>query len=446
MTVLLALAMGSCGDDGPSLDEIATRVARKENLADLRATAVAGRASLSATSTASAAAAAAAPASIPLATATATPQLFPGPSLVWERRFDAPDLQVGPGSLALDDMGNLYAVGGIGVALPGQTYSGGITDVFVRKYNSQGEELWTRQFGTSGHDSASVAVDGAGDVYLAGVVSGALPGHPLVGGDTDLFARKYDSEGNELWTRQLGTQGAGPAGLGEVYGQLRKLDREGNERWAREFGTQAADESRSVAVDGMGNPYVSGMTRGTFPGQTPSGGRFDSFLRKYDSEGNELWTRQFGPSFEQGLALDRAGNPYVVGRAQAALTGQTFLGGRSDAFVRKYDGEGRELWTRQLGTGAGDNLNALVVGHAGAAYGVGEVGAPLRGHRFKGGRTDSFMRKYDSEGTELWTLQFGVPGDDTAFAVVVDGKGNIYVVGRAGQGPAAEFYLRKYTE
>src|SRR5439155_1266491 len=139
-----------------------------------------------------------------------------------------------------------------------QTSAGGV-DAFLRKYDAAGNTLWTRQFGTSADDLAdAVAVDGTG-VYMAGFTGGTLPGQTSAGG-VDAFLRKYDSSGNVLWTRQ--------------------------------FGTSAYDSAVAIAADGT-SVYVAGFTGGTLLGQTSAGG-YDAFLRKYDSSGNVLWTRQFG--------------------------------------------------------------------------------------------------------------------------------------------------------
>ena len=64
-----------------------------------------------------------------------------------------------------------------------------------------------RQFGTTAEDMARrVAVDGTGNVYVAGHTDGALPAQTSAGG-TDAFVRKYNASLNLVWTRQFGTQG-----------------------------------------------------------------------------------------------------------------------------------------------------------------------------------------------------------------------------------------------
>ncbi|MGH2829641.1 MAG: SBBP repeat-containing protein, partial [Actinomycetota bacterium] len=132
-------------------------------------------------------------------------------------------------------------------ALPGQT-SSGFSDSFLRGYDASGTAIWTRQFGTASIDQAfGVAVDGPGNVYVAGLAYGALPGQTS-SGFGDAYLRRYDASGAVIWTRQ--------------------------------FGTPNHDYALGVAVDGPGNVYVSGYTDGTLPGQTASGGG-DAFALKW---------------------------------------------------------------------------------------------------------------------------------------------------------------------
>jgi hypothetical protein len=113
--------------------------------------------------------------------------------------------------------------------------------------------------------------------------------------------------------------------------------------WTRQFGTRQADEVQAVALDGSGNAYVVGWTFGTLPGQA-SAGTLDAFVRKVDPGGNELWTRQFGSwdsDFARSVAVGPYGDVYVVGETDGTLPGQHSAGGR-DAFIRRYDPDGTE--------------------------------------------------------------------------------------------------------
>jgi hypothetical protein len=397
----------------------------------------------------------------------------------WNSQFGG----IAPGSTsstatATDTNGNIFVVGSLAAdnVLPGQANAGGV-DVFVRKYNSVGGELWTQQFGTSSKDVvAGMSVDGSGNVYIVGSTLGTLQGH-VSGGSYDAFVRKYSSTGSEVWTRQFGTNSSDHAagisvdGSGNVYvvgstsgalagqasagGQdafVRKYSSTGSEVWTRQFGTSSSDSATGTSVDGSGNVYIAGHTPGALAGQASAGGQ-DAFVRKYSSTGSELWTRQFGTSSSDsatGTSVDGSGNVYVIGHASGALTGQTRVGGQ-DTFVRKYSSTGSELWTRQFGTSTSDWATGVSVDVTGNVYVVGHTSGTLPGQASAGGQ-DAFVRKYSSTGSELWTRQFGTSSSDSATGTSVDGSGNVYVVGHtsgalAGQTRVGgqDTFVRKYS-
>jgi hypothetical protein len=268
-------------------------------------------------------------------------------------------------TLALGPQGEVYVAGEVDGELPGQI-SRGNSDAFVRKYDSSGNEIWTCQFGTSEIDAAyGVAIGHQGEVYVAGVTMGALPGYIFAGGWGDVFVTKYDSSGNEIWTRQFGTDvsdiafglAAGPqceiyvtgwtggtlpgqtsAGSGDGF--VRKYDSNGDEIWTCQFGSDGNDFARAAAIAPQDGVYVAGETDGTFPGQTFAG-IVDAFAVGYDSHGNEILTCEFGTSeieseygHQVGVAAGPHGEVYVTGWSEGAFLGQTSAGWR-DAFVVK---------------------------------------------------------------------------------------------------------------
>lgn len=391
-----------------------------------------------------------------------------GQTVEWTRQFGSP-LNEALRGIAFDATGNVYVTGDTQGTLPGETSAGG-TDAFVRKYDAGGEVVWTRQFGTAGNEfvgivSGGIAVGDEG-VYIGGYTNGAFPGHANAGG-FDAFLRKYDTDGNEMWTDQFGTPGfddihdvavdsdsddddgeddadEGRTGIyvaGSVIGQLpgqtwgggsdgfvRRYDSDGNVVWTRQFGTAAGEHPNAIAFDSTG-VYVVGTTDGTMPGEVSAGG-VDAFVQRYTRAGDLKWTRQFGTAavdIPQSVAAD-GGGIYVVGGTDGALPGQTSAGLR-DAFVRKYNPGGHEKWTRQFGTPGFDQ--ALGVSSQGQALVVGgAVSGPLPGQTYAGGVRDAFVRKYDaSHGDEMWTHQFGTPTFDSAFDTLTDRAGETVYVG-----------------
>ena len=312
------------------------------------------------------------------------------------------------------------------------------------------------KFGTAAGDGAfAVAVDGSGNVYVAGTTYGALAGSHA--GASDAFVRKFDAKGAIVWTQQFGTstdeQGNGIAvdGSGNVYvtgrtfggssngGFVRKLDASGTTLWARPFG-DAAETPAAVAVDGSGNSYVAGTT---YPNGQASG---EAFVRKFDASGTVSWTQQFGgPSEDEAMAVavDGSGNSYVAGYTY----GLTSDAGHRDGFVRKFNSSGVALWTRQFGTAESDEVGAARVDGSGNLYLAGTSNGGLGGSVT--GTADAFVRKFDPSGATLWTKQVGTSGYDYCSGLGVDGSNNVYVVGSTDNASSAssaggdDTYVRK---
>jgi hypothetical protein len=161
--------------------------------------------------------------------------------------------------------------------------------------------------------------------------------------------------------------------------------------------------------------YLVGYTYGALPGQTNAGGT-DVFLRKYDTKGDEIWTNQFGSSdYDYGSAVSALETRvYVVGYTHGALPGQTSAGGY-DAFVRSYESNGKEVWTRQFGSPA-DDFGIGVSATAFHVHVVGNTYGALPGQSNAGG-IDAFASTFGFDGGATSTIQFGTPEDDGAIGV-----------------------------
>jgi hypothetical protein len=158
-----------------------------------------------------------------------------------------------------------------------------------------------------------------------------------------------------------------------------------------------------VAADRSG-VYVAGAVEGQASNED-----LDAFIRAFDHNGDIQWTRRFGtPEFEQPLGLDvRAGVVYVAGHTAGALSGSN--AGLSDVFVRAFGTDGTEIWTRQWGTADTDWGWDVEVDDSSNAYVVG----------FLNGQTDAFVTRLDSAGTELWTTLLSSADSEEARSVSV---------------------------
>jgi hypothetical protein len=338
-------------------------------------------------------------------------------SLQWTRQLGTSDFDESR-CVSADGLGNVY-ISGITFGALGAPSAGGF-DVYLSKYDAAGTLQWTRQLGSSGKESSlAVSADGLGNVYISGYTRYILPGQTWAGND-DAFLAKYNAAGNLQWTRQ--------------------------------FGTSAPDDGNSVSADGLGNVYIAGTTSGSLDA-TNAGGNGEGFVRKYDVVGNLLWARQFGTGAGggvgvNGVSADGLGDIYITGYTGGDLDG-TNAGG-VDAFVAKYDTAGNQQWTRQFGTSAQDDGNSVSSDSLGNVYIAGNTFGNLSGSN--AGSIDAFVSKYDAAGNLQWTSQLGTGSTDVGSGVSADGQGSVYITGttlgslggtNAGSGDA---YVAKFSD
>jgi len=392
---------------------------------------------------------------VPLATALCAallwPTAAPAASVAWTAQFGTryPDDANG---LAIDRAGDLYVIGQTSGELPGQK-AAGMIDAFLRRVDPSGHEVWTRQFGSNERDEAKgVALDDAGNVYVVGQTFGTLPGQTSAGG-FDAFIRKYTPAGDEMWTRQFGGGGGesaasvridhagnayvvggtraalpGQTNIGDYDAFITKFDATGNPVWVRQFGTTSEDYALAVVLDAGGDPVIAGETGGLLAGATAAGG-LDGFVRQYDPAGKVMWTRQFGSpldDFAVGATVGPTGDVWAVGTTMGALPGQTSKGD-SDAYIVAFRALGGDLWSRQFGTSGADDAEAITFDAGGHPFVAGRAGGPLPDATSSGG-SDAYLAAAGPTGDLLWVRQFGSPADDYAMALAI-GRGGFYLAG-----------------
>ena len=146
--------------------------------------------------------------------------------------------------------------------------SAGALDGWVARYDAAGNRAWLQQFGTAANEEVwGLTADAAGNTYVAAYSAGDFDG-PLAG-DKDLVAARFDAAGTLTWKDQLGTDlndksaavaldGAGNlyvAGFsdGDLEGSVGKFDAvlvkyapDTTREWVRQFGTTRGRRRRCV--------------------------------------------------------------------------------------------------------------------------------------------------------------------------------------------------------
>ncbi len=389
----------------------------------------------------------------------------------WTRQFGGP-LSDGWSAVSTDSSGNIYAAGLTTLPLDLADPYSVQSDALVRKYDLAGNLLWERQFGTTNDEVADgITVDNLGNPIVAGHTAGSLIGPSK--GAWDAYIRKYDASGAEIWTRQFGTAkndefvALSSDQLGSIYAAglfggdffgidpslfvpaVCKIDDLGNLLWSQTFDPSSGAHLIDVSADGLGNLYVSGTTTGNLA--APNAGFTDGFVRKYDSAGQLIWTRQFGTSDYEGsthASADALGNVFVSGSTFKSLAGPVV--GLQDAYLLKFDSSGNLKWGRQFGTAHQTNAVDVIVDNRGGAFLVGSTDGDLEGTSF--GAFDSYLRKYDSMGKVIWTQQLGSTKSDHAAGVATDGNGNVFLAGftegywEVDNAGGVDAFLARYTD
>lgn len=346
-------------------------------------------------------------------------------------------------AIAADASGNTYLTGSR-IVIPASTSNTeeAITDVFVSKLDPSGNLTPIATFSGKGTDqSNSIAVDPAGNIYIAGTTTS--PDFPLH---------------NPL--QPTGAQ------LLQTTGFLMKLAPDGSMIYATFLGgTQGYSSMNAVAADAQGNAYVTGYTYAADYQHTP-GLPADSastspveivsaaFFAKIDAAGTRIVyagaiagspgcgaTCQGGQVGTAGnaIAVDSAGIAYIGGTTTGGLTGTTgaLRAQGTGAFVFAVNSAGTGLvYLAPLGSVPEDAIASIAVDGAGNVYLAGQTADaafPVTPGAFQaalGGNSDAFVAKLNPDGSAMvWASYLGNGSQAVTRAMAVDAAGDVWVSG-----------------
>ncbi len=339
-------------------------------------------------------------------------------------------------SVAVDSAGNVYVAGysdhtwqGPGDTPPLHAYSGGY-DIMVIKVNKFGAYQWHTFYGAVPTESED------GDDEDVGIA--------IDSGD-NIYITGYS---DRTWQGPGAIDPLLPHGGDAEYMFVLKLNSSGAYQWHTFF---QPGRAKAIDVDGS-DVHVAGYASATWKSPLHTfGGNLVAL--KFNSSGDYLWHTYYGAGagagdeVAYGVVADTAHNAvYVTGQSPdtwqgdgdtAPLNPFSGVGGAySDIVVLKLDGDGAYQWHTFYG--AGDNMDdigyGIAVDSAGNPIITGQSfatwGAPLHAHR---GEVDMVALKLNSAGAYQWHTFYGSDGEDNGAGIAVDADGNAYI---AGSSPA----------
>lgn len=291
--------------------------------------------------------------------------------------------------MTTDDQGNVYRLG--------STFNGNDTDVFVVKYDADGNQIWLTNYDSGFDDTLNeVTTDSTGNVYVVGNTNNS--------GKLDGLTIKFDANGNKIWealndgalndnrNHIIAGSNSNVYTTGGNGGTI-AYSADGVELWTG-FNT-----GREMLEDSAGNIIVLSHS-----------------VEKFTPDGVRLWINSL-PFFANTMALDSTDNIVV--------TGKSYTGSTNDVVTTKIDSSGNLLWEHTLDNGDDDESRGIATDSIGNTYVLAVTN--------NGNDTDYLVIKYDASGVFQWQTHYDNGGSDyPAYAgITMDAEDNIYVSGHS---------------
>jgi hypothetical protein len=348
-----------------------------------------------------------------------------GQSVVYSTYLGGWDDDRGAG-IAVDSVGNAHVTGStksydfptVNAKYPQHLES---TEAFITKLSANGQTVIYSTY--MGGSSTDIAVDSSGNAYVTGITGAGFPAvnakYPQYRGQFDAFVTKLSSNGQIV-----------------IYSTY--------------LGGSDSDVGEGIAVDSIGNAYVTGYTHSAdFPTASAKYPQYqrnrDAFITKLSANGQSVIYSTYlggsnGDDSGEAIAVDMTGNAYVTGWTYSAdfptaNAKYPQLQGSWDAFVTKLSANGQSVvYSTYFGGDRMDEGYGIAVDSTGNAYITGysdstdfpTVSANSQPWRYK----DIFVIKLNANGQAvLYSTTWGGSSLEEAHSIAVDSSGNAYVTG-----------------
>ncbi len=358
-------------------------------------------------------------------------ELVIDPQIIWGTYYGSTSGDYS-GDVAVDVRGDIIFTGHTqsrdNIATSGgyrNTFAGS-TDAFIVKLNSNGVRQWGTYFGgPQSEQNINLVLDRTGNIIIGGTTrsksgvstTGAFRDENLAS-EATAFIAKFTNDGDLLWSTYFG---------GEKHASI-----------------------TGVATDGNNNIYIAGSTESTSDIATSNAFQEspnNSFIAKFNSDGDRLWGTYFGQNGELTTikSIDAKNDGTIaiagstIGRNGISTAGahQEQLAGSDDGFIVLFDSDGRRLWGTFYGGLLMDDIQSvkfvpggdiLVSGSTASSEGIATPGAFREAIT---GVIDAFFAKFNASGELVFGTYFGGTNstNESATGITAGANGDILVTG-----------------
>ena len=312
--------------------------------------------------------------------------------------------------------------------------SSNYVDGIIVKFKPEGTRDWGTYYGGEFYDDClSVNTDSTNNLYVVGYTHskeniaspGAFREFPEVTGhdNSDAFLIKFNKEGKRIWSTYYGGSFA-----------------------------------NGVDSDSQGNIYLIGAAYGSEDFEnivTPGAFQeihadlntsfLDAFVAKFNSVGNRMWGTYYGDhsyDFGNEIKVDSNDDVIICGTTNGSNLNtyeafQPNSGGSSDAFLAKFNTDGKVIWNTYYGGAGADSAESISIDHDNNIFLIGGSSNlspslptpdsyPIPS-TYKNGLV--LMAKFDTMGDRIWTTFYGGENPDYALDIEISDFGDIHVLG-----------------
>lgn len=318
-----------------------------------------------------------------------------------------------------DSQNNVYVTGDT------NSFGNGSNDIILIKYDSSGNHIWNRSWGSTHFDSGrSITFDSINNILVGGITFNNTKG------EYDVVILKFDPDGNLIseliWGDQLSdycgniildsNENLYFVGSTENFGAVQrdvllvKFNSSWEYQWNITFGTDGYDDGEGIEIDSFDNIYICGDTDGVPPRK---------FVNKYNSSGDEQWSYITGGVGSSGtfydIVLDENNNTYACGYHYSL--------GDYDAILTKIDNNGQYVWSRTWQVNPFDDdeyAHGVALDSSNNIY--------IAGYVFTGPYA-IFMAKYNTSGDLVLNKIWNGSRIDSCRGLDIDNQDQIYLAG-----------------
>ena len=307
----------------------------------------------------------------------------------------------------LDSNDNIYVVGDTyGIF---ENYSSSDGEMFLSKFDKNLELKWTKQFEWKNVTGDAITIDKENNIYITGIINGSFTNQNNELNGVSLI--KLDTEGNVIR---------------KTYSEITQT-------------TQTTARVHSMAIDENKNTYII-ASKSIY---LENGEKERTLiLKKFNSQSVEQWTKEkqiYGTEFSYNIAIDTQSNIYLATTTMLNLENTENHGG-NDILILKYDTDGNEIWIKQWGSENHDYVGGFSIKND-QLYITGYTNGRFEPYD-EVGYGDIFLIKFDTNGeiliNESWSNGNNKHGTDIA----ISDNNEIYISGYSGN-LSSEFTLKK---